>query len=440
MQVDPNRPLQVFLSSPFEEYRADTLTLEKWPLREMLGRFLRDAAYKTWIYEVEEKEAGSVNNPEYLISQGISSSDIVVVLLKTRPGRMIGSYPLEGVPFEIVKAAEKGIPVFLYVLGKDHEPRLTDYLALFSNRLFVVKRRHFMSDDDATCKSVLRDLNWFSVQKSRFRARCAPLNRDFRPEDLSSDVFEEHSSRIAEATSHLNYLSAVESVNRIPVLPNVVMSKHGKTVYARVLGQCGAVRANMMNFRSGMNAKLVSIKLYFEAGEIHDAFSEISALSGVCQMFERRRALQFNRLASGAINAGHPGLEAGILDSLGSILMSRNQFKEAATMFRRVIGISRTETPYIMTKLAYAEARAGGPKAISRARIFADEQILPFARETARDLPFAMKGSARLAIWDGDGPAALPLIAEARDFCVARGLFHPLKELAELESKVVMAA
>jgi hypothetical protein len=436
--VGTRPPVRVFVSSPFVEFCSSSGLRGKWPLRATLCRCLQDAHHIIWLYEDERKKADPAElSDEELISEGVKQSDVVVVLLKTRAGTLFRPYPIHATVWEMLKAIVFEKPIFLYLVGSSPDEELRSYLAVLRNRVFIVKERLLQDrDDNQICHVILQDVESFgrALQQTN---DVGATDFSSRPEDFGPTFYENAISRITEKSSQFDYFGALRCVKEIPVSPCVQFSHLETRLYAEVLALCGAIHANMMRFLPAVTAKRISIRLYFKVWDFVAAFSQISALSGVLQMFGDKDAHPCNNLALQGAESDYKealkNLLPGVLDARGSILMHQGLFAAAADTFGRVIRLQKVESPYILTKLIFAEGRASGRRGISRARTFADTQILPWARATNRDLPFAIKGSARLAIWDGDYAAALPLISESQEFCLARGLFHPLKELAEME-------
>jgi hypothetical protein len=428
--------VRVFISSPFDEWLVPDRKLDYFQVRADLADALSTAGCEPWLFEREGKSEQRrlfLDDTE-IIARNIRASHVLVAVVKTRAGRWMSTRPTLHATFhELLMAMEYGKPVFLYVLGKEHDNYLKRYLTVLADPLFLVRYREFRSGKaNDLVEQAIADVRAFRVSMPRYFRKALPSGAA-RVEDFGSNMLQESISKLRQFTAVSDFSHAREVACSIPLQPQVWMKDADKNLYAELLADVGGVYANTLDVNEAIRAKKIAMKLCAETGNIRGWFSRVQEISGILNMYGHRNAELWNLTAlQGAGRSHDDALIAASLDSRGSILLTQRRYGEAAVALETVVRKEKDPSPYNLIKWKTAQCRKAGDAGLRAARHFTDSVILPLARRSRRSLVYALKGAARFAVWDHDYGSAIPLLAEARRLTLSEGHFHSLIELESL--------
>lgn len=425
----------VFISSPFCEPKGSP-----WGIRRRLAEALEAECFTPWRFEVQgemAKERLRLND-ESAIRLGLQLADLVVVLYKRRAGSWmsVGS-PFCGTDFEVVTAISLGKPVYLYVLGKEHESRLDGILALFLDPSVNLQEARYLETEDEIISAALKAakdvVNWREPPPvSDHHIRCSSS-------DLDVSACEHLLERIRAAQAAEDLCLAVEAARMIPIqLPHATSTAH-KRLYATLLDSCGNVWANYAWYERASRAAAMSVRLLMELEDWHGMFAQVQALSGILNMASERRAEALNLYGFRGAARAFPRLREAFNDSRASILRGMKRYMAARSSLERCIALQREPSVYTLSKYAGVLADIGGSRAIESGRRLMEDTVLPLAFSTGRSVSYALKEAAAIALADGDTKSALDYVTHGEHLCIARGLLHTRRRLQLVRARLVLS-
>jgi hypothetical protein len=391
---------------------------------------------KSMLSDTEDRDCGTRR-----ITTEIGHSDLVLALYKARAGSRMSREPwFYGTDFELFHARRLGIPVHLYVMGREHSRELDGVLKVYGEQLVLPDGVTWCDTEDDLLNCLQADTLLY--------AACPAIrpNSEIDDEhcaDLDRESLERVHDAVTAKLAQQDYWGAAGLVSQVPVCITNVPPEL-KVAYAGVLSLSAHTWGNQRNYRFAEKCSRLAIRFFMERGSFFRMLQEIQNLSGILNMANHvgdAYAVNTYGLAATARHFGFSGagrhdfkmLLNGFYDSRASILTKLGRWPKARDILAKAIPPDGDASPYTFAKYAVALNSVG---AIDTAYRLVDEVVLCLAQQRQESVGYVARDAARIALSAGESKRAFSLLSQAEKACVDRGQLHTLMQVRRLMREV----
>lgn len=384
---------------------------------------------KPWLYEIEgiREQNNTFLTPFQIVSRNIRSSDLVVTYYKQRVGSMFENnnlIPFYATDFEINEAIKNDIPIKLYIIGSNHTIRLKGILSLYTNPLINIETVYCINEEEAI-ENTIKDLK--SENKILlYNSIATPNNIEFKVDKIGNWLCE-FRQELIKYVSQGNYKLAYLKTSQNPYFDNIKpKSKEEKFLKGQCLAICANIFANISKYNVAIEFAFKSIRLFMEIGDLINMFRQIQALSGIQNMASNNSARWINSYGFRSIKI-YNEISMEYRDSRASILRDMGRYKEGLLLLEE--NSDWEKSPYSAAKYAHMLGHSKKTNCISTSRKLIEYEILPWARNENKNLPYVLREAGILAILDNDIYSANLYFTESEKICLSMGNIHTLNTI-----------